>query len=104
MAANTRSFFRAASGVFNTALFSRTFSTQFVNLRADYASNWDLALIKNTPIREQVRIEYRCEAFNATNRANFAAPNVSPTSSSFGRVTSPANRERRIQMSPRLLW
>jgi hypothetical protein len=76
----------------------------FDNLRADYINNWDLALIKSTPIREKVRIEYRCEGFNSMNRVDFDVPNVSPTSSSFGRVTAQANSERRIQMSLRLLW
>ena len=105
----------AVNGVFNTALFNRTssqalsynirtFSTQFDNLRADYINNWDLALIKDTRIREHLRIQFRCEAFNAMNRTDFDVPNVNPTSSSFGRITNQANSERRIQMSLRLLW
>jgi hypothetical protein len=82
----------------------RTFPTQFGNLRADRINHWDVAVIKNNSIIEKVRLQFRCEFFNALNRVNFGAPNVTPTSSAFGRITSQANSERRIQLSLRLLW
>jgi hypothetical protein len=105
----------AVDGAFDTTQFNRnsaqqlasnirTFPTQFGNLRADRINNWDVAVIKNNTIWEKLRLQYRCEFFNAMNRVNFGAPNVNPTSSGFGRITSQANSERRIQMSLRLLW
>ena len=47
---------------------------------------------------------YRCEFFNSTNRAIFNAPDLGPTSSTFGKITSQANTPRRIQMALRLVF
>ena len=47
---------------------------------------------------------YRCEFFNSTNRAIFNAPDLVPTSSTFGKITSQANTPRRIQMALRLVF
>jgi hypothetical protein len=39
-------------------------------------------------VTEKVTTEFRAEAVNATISPIFFAPNITPTSSSFGRVTS----------------
>jgi hypothetical protein len=82
----------------------RTFPSAFGNLRADQPNNLDTALLKNTPISEHVKLQLRFEAFNTLNRPQFGAPNLSPTSASFGTITSQANSPRAIQMGARLLW
>jgi hypothetical protein len=46
----------------------------------------------------------RFESFNLTNRVTFAAPNLTPTSTSFGLITAQANTPRRIQMGARIVW
>ena len=100
---------------FNTALFNRnsaqqlgdnvrTFPSQFGNLRADGANNFDFSLIKNTAIRESINFQLRFEAFNAMNRPEFNGPNLSPTSTSFGLITSQPNLARNIQLGARLVW
>ena len=53
-------------------------------LRQDYTSNWDGTLQKNTTLAEGVSLILRVDAFNLLNRPEYAAPNLSPTSSSFG--------------------
>jgi hypothetical protein len=80
----------------------RTFPTMFNNLRSDPTNNADLSLLKNFHLTESVLLQYRFEAFNALNYVQFAAPNVSPTSSAFGTVTGTANTARVIQMGLRL--
>ncbi|HKE23353.1 MAG TPA: carboxypeptidase regulatory-like domain-containing protein [Bryobacteraceae bacterium] len=76
----------------------RTFPQMFNNLRSDAANNVDLSMLKNFHVTERVSVQYRFEAFNAFNRAQFAAPNLTPTSSAFGTITSQANTPRSIQM------
>ncbi|MBZ5619330.1 MAG: hypothetical protein LAQ69_11500 [Acidobacteriia bacterium] len=51
---------------------------------------------------EKIFAQFRFEAFNAFNRPEFAAPNVSPTSNSFGTITGQANTSRQIQMGLKL--
>src|SRR5258708_20971803 len=51
----------------------------------------DFSLFKHTPITEKVMSEFRVEIFNIFNFNNFAAPNVNPTSSSFGLITNTRN-------------
>lgn len=82
----------------------RYFPTQFANLRADKDNNFDLAGMKNFQIHERLRLQFRAEFFNALNHPEFSAPSLSPTSSSFGKITSQANSPRAIQLALRLSW
>lgn len=59
-------------------------------------------MLKNFHITERIFAQFRFEAFNAFNRPQFAAPNISPTSSSFATITSQANTSRQIQMGLKL--
>ena len=76
----------------------------FADLRADSVQQIDFSIIKGFRITEGVRMTYRCEFFNSTNRAIFNAPDLGPTSSTFGKITSQANTPRRIQMGLRLVF
>jgi hypothetical protein len=82
----------------------RTFPTRFANLRADSVQQVDFSFIKGSRITEKLRMTYRCEFFNSTNRAIFNPPDLGPTSSTFGKITSQANTPRRIQMGLRLVF
>ena len=72
-------------------------------------ATWDFSLLKNIPIRERFRAQFRAEFFNILNRANFNTPNavtftptgVSPTA---GLITSTATPPRQIQFGLKLLW
>ena len=48
----------------------------------------DLSVIKAARLHERVTLQFRGEFLNALNHAMFSGPNTSPTSSSFGMVTS----------------
>lgn len=82
----------------------RTFPTRFSNLRGDGVNTMDASLLKNIGIVERVRMQFRFEAFNAFNRAQFDLPNRTVTSSAFGSIQQQANLPRRIQMALRLIW
>ena len=81
-----------------------TFPSQFSTLRQDGANNLDFSAIKNTAITERVNLQFRCEFFNFLNHPSFNPPNVSPTSTDFGRITSQANLARSTQLALRLVW
>jgi hypothetical protein len=84
----------------------RTFGTRYTAYRADGVNNVDLSVIKNIPILTDrgMRLQLRFEAFNAFNRAQFNAPNLSPTDTNFARITSQANLNRAIQMAGRFVF
>jgi hypothetical protein len=106
---------RRLTGVFDVTRFNRepsqqlsqnirTFASQFSNLRADGVNNFDLSAIKDTRIKENLNLQYRCEFFNALNHPLFDAPNLTPTDSNFGRIMNQINLPRTIQMALRLVW
>jgi hypothetical protein len=77
---------------FNTAAFTPaalgTFGSSARNsLRGPGLANVDLALFKNFPITKSQRIQFRLEAFNVFNRANYANPNSTVTAGvNFGKI------------------
>jgi hypothetical protein len=82
----------------------RVLSSRFSSIRGDAMNNWDLSLVKNTGITENVRLQFRTEFINAFNHAQFASPNTTPTSGSFGRVTATSQWPRTIQFGLKLLF
>ena len=79
-------------------------STRFNDIRADGMNAWDLSAIKNTQAWERFNVQFRAEFLNAFNHPNFSAPNTTPTSTAFGRVTSQQGYPRRIQLGLKLLF
>jgi hypothetical protein len=69
----------------------RTFPTRFANLRQDSVQQVDFSIIKGLRISERVRMTYRCEFFNSTNRAIFNPPDL------VTRPLSARSRHRRIR-------
>jgi hypothetical protein len=51
----------------------------------------DFSVFKNIPIRERLHAEFRVEIFNLLNRTNYANPNTTLSSASFGQITSTRN-------------
>ncbi len=82
----------------------QTLSTRFSGIRGDGLNNWDISLVKNTTITERARLQFRTEFINALNHPQFSTPNTTPTSSSFGRVTSTAQWPRTVQFGMKLLF
>ncbi len=59
------------------------------NLRGPTFHNVDAVLSKKFRFHERFVPEFRLEAYNALNKLNWANPNVSITSSDFGRTNAP---------------
>ncbi|PWU02368.1 MAG: hypothetical protein C5B51_20975, partial [Terriglobia bacterium] len=103
----------------NPAGFSLPAPGTFGNLQRDFLSgpgivDFDYSVMKETPIKEQLRVQFRAEFFNLFNHANFALPNanafvqainggaaVNPT---FGKITATTTSSRQIQFALKLLF
>ena len=106
---------RTAQQWFNTSAFNRVASQQLANnlvtlspafsgARAAAYDSWDVSLLKHVKIAERLQMEIRADALNVLNQVTFAAPNLIPTSSSFGVVTAQLNVPRRLQFTARLTF
>jgi len=73
-------------------------------------ATWDFSLLKETPIHERARLQFRAEFFNILNCANFNTPNpivftsATTTSPTAGIITSTSTMSRQIQFGLKLLW
>jgi hypothetical protein len=87
--------------VSNQALASniRSFPMRLASVQADGQSRWDLSLVKGFRIREKVMFRLRTQCFNIMNHPNFATPNVTPTSTAFGQITSTQSMGRAFQLA-----
>jgi len=65
-------------------------------------NNWDIALIKKFKFhwpREGAELEFRSEFFNAFNHPQFADPDISLTSPTFGKITATSVSPRVMQLA-----
>ncbi len=87
---------------------SRTISGRclqdFQSSDAQELNLWDLGVSKNFSITETVKFQVRGEFINAFNTPVFNAPNLTPTDSTFGQVTSQANLARNVQIGLKLIF
>jgi hypothetical protein len=103
----------------NPAGFSLPAPGTLGNLQRDFLTgpgivNLDYAVMKETTIKEQVRLQIRAEFFNLLNHANFAlpiatafaqAPNGGGTPNpTFGKVLATTTSSRQIQFAVKLLF
>jgi hypothetical protein len=92
---------------FNTSVFGVPEPFTFGNagrfiLRGDGTVNFDISIFRGFRITESKSLEFRGEMFNAFNSPVYSAPNGNISSSSFGLVSSTANRPRQIQFALKL--
>ncbi len=64
----------------------------------------DLSAIKEFPLYEDFRLQFRVEAFNVLNKVQFGNPNGTFNSSGFGTITSQANSPRNVQLALKLMF
>ena len=83
---------------FNPSCFAAPLASFFGGV-----NNWDLAVEKDTHVRESVMLRFRAEFFNAWNHAQFMNPDSRVGDANFGQVTQ-ARAARKIQFGLRLLW
>ena len=81
-------------------------------LRGPHFFNTDMALLKDTKINEQLRLQFRAEFFNIFNHENFDLPSNNIFSASgvinatAGRITgtNPGSTPRQIQFGLKLTF
>jgi hypothetical protein len=73
-------------------------------VRAFPSLNENISIAKTFPIREQVRLDFRWEAFNLFNRTQFGTGNLNLNSNAFGVVNSQVNSPRQMQVALKLYW
>jgi hypothetical protein len=76
--------------------------------------NLDFSLAKNTRIRDSFNVQFRAEAFNILNRANFQVPplvdgtdifdSTGAPNATAGVLTSTTTTSRQIQLGIKLIW
>ncbi len=102
---------RALKGWFNTACFTPTTSTTAFGtasrldstLRMDGIKNWDMALSKETPVGENLRVKFTAQAYNLFNRTQFNGPSpIAGLPGVTGIVTATAGPPRNIEFALRL--
>ena len=94
---------------FNTSLFTVAPAYTYGNVgpylrdvRTQAMHNLDAVLAKDfnmTTFDRPLTVTFRAEAYNVTNTVQFGFPNSSPTSQSFGQVTSALNSPRDLQLA-----
>lgn len=100
---------------FNTAAFQNpnatplgTYGNSTVGfIHGPAAANTDASVMKYFALPSTLRLQIRLESFNTFNQVNFANPNSTVNSKSFGRITSttnPGQQGRQLQVAMKLLW
>jgi hypothetical protein len=82
----------------------RAFPSRLPGFRSMSIGQLDFSVIKNINFTETMRLQLRAEFLNTTNTPQFGEPNLDPTSSNFGRVTSQVNLPRNIQVGIRFVF
>ncbi|MCX6619695.1 MAG: TonB-dependent receptor, partial [Acidobacteria bacterium] len=96
---------------FDTSVFSQPAPFTFGNVgrtlpdvRVPGMQNFDLSLFKNFKVYEKQSLQFRLEAFNALNRAQFGAPIPGVNNGSFGWIFGTANTPRQLQLGLKYLF
>ena len=103
----------------NPAGFSVPAPGTLGNLQRDFLTgpgifDFDYALMKETTIKEQTRLQFRAEFFNILNHPSFALPNASAfvqapngggnPNPTFGKITATTTSSRQIQFALKLMF
>ncbi len=63
--------------------------------------DWNIGLLKAFKVKEGMGFQFRAEAYDFINHPNLSGPNLNPTSSQFGMITSKTGLARNMQLSLR---
>jgi len=93
---NTASFAFPGNGVLGDASKSVGTGPGFIN--------FDTSLLKDFHVTEKRYLQFRSQFYNVFNRPNFANPNGTRGSATFGQISSTVNGGRFIQLSLRFVF
>jgi hypothetical protein len=106
--------FKKSGHYYNPAAFSLPLSGTFGNVQRGELTGprlitFDTSLFKKIDISERFSLQFRAEAFNIFNHANFGEPNAvnfqgNNISSSAGVITNTATTSRQIQFALKLIF
>jgi hypothetical protein len=93
---------------FNTSCFATPAANHFGNsgpniMTGPGVNNWDIGAGKLFAVRESMDLQFRADAFNAFNHAQFLNPDSTMTDTNFGKITT-VNASRELQLSLKLLF
>jgi hypothetical protein len=71
-------------------------------LRGPGVVNVDLGLFRDFRIRERLQIQFRAEAFNATNTPHFNNPGTNVSNAGFAEITGARPDERQVRFGVRI--
>jgi hypothetical protein len=87
------------------AFQTRVFPRFFNGVRADGLNQWNGNVLRRIRLTGRTRLELRGDFINLQNRSQMNPPDLSPTSTNFGRITSQtASLNRFVQVQARLLF
>ena len=73
-------------------------------LRLNGLTQFDWVVMKNTEIRENVKVQFRADFFNVFNNTSFAGFQNLLTSPAFGTYQATDTRPREVQLGLKLFW
>lgn len=82
----------------------RTFPLRLPGVRTQGMSNVNDSAMKYFRLSEGTKLQIRCEMMNAFNRTQLSSPNVTPTSSAFGTITSSQSDPREIFFAGKIIF
>jgi hypothetical protein len=93
---------------FDTACFATPAANYFGNsgpniITGPGVNNWDIGAGKLIALRESMNLQFRADAFNAFNHAQFLNPDSTMTDTNFGKITT-VGPSREFQVALKLLW
>jgi hypothetical protein len=65
--------------------------------------NWDFSALKDFPVSERVKLQFRFEAFHFSNTPRFGQPGAVLGTSTFGFITG-ADTPRNLQFGLKVVW
>jgi hypothetical protein len=90
---NKAAYATPTAGYFGTLQRGSFTGPGFTNLNASLHKDF------NMPYNEKHKLSIRFEAFNALNHPNWSNPNLTTSSSTFGRISSTTNSMRQLQLA-----
>lgn len=92
---NTDNFERVAARGPNL-FHRRVFPTRVDNVRQDATNQWNMNIMRELKLGERAALQLRLDTINTFNRSQFAAPDLNPFSTNFGRIVAQTTATNRI--------